>query len=666
MGFNTYSYIKLGPHYPFLATVHRPFYKFSRNNSVIPMAFVFYYLYQMIQFQRIEEFATKTELLMYSLGFISGILFFLLLSIFYFFPSYKAFKLGPTVDDDTTGKPISSALFKETDNWYESFQTEKEKLYLYLGRGFKIHQSRSISHIEKDAIERIFYKNRINASIFEILTILTFVLLGLFRDNPLFEIPAAMSIMLLFTIILMLFSAMVSWFGRWVYIIIFIIIYGMNYLSSHTEYFTYKSYAYGLNPEGPRPEYSVATIKASCTNDSIQKSDLQSYIQTLENWKEQTGKDKPKLVIINTSGGGSRSAMWTMVVLQNTDQILKGDLSRHLHLITGASGGMIGASYFRELMLEHSTGQISNLYNRTYTKNISMDMLNKLAFSASTNDIIFRYQSLKYNAYTYKKDRGHAFEEHLHQNTNYIMDHNLGYYKEFEKMAIIPTMIFSPTIVNDGRRLLVSSQGLSFMTKSPEGPNTMEPSFENIDYQNFFKDQQPNKIRFSSVLRANSTFPFVLPMVTLPTVPELQLMDAGIRDNYGGKTSILFLKSLKDWIAQNTSGIIILQIRDTEKIFHNETYGKVDLIDRLTLPFGNLYQNFPRTQDFDQEELLNLSTSDLGFPMDIISFNLRESTKDRISLSWHLTSQEKQKITKAYHSLSNQRSLERLRQLLEE
>ena len=53
-----------------------------------------------------------------------------------------------------------------------------------------------------------------------------------------------------------------------------------------------------------------------------------------------------------------------------------------------------------------------------------------------------------------------------------------------------------------------------------------------------------------------------------------------------------------------------------------------------------------------------------SFPIDIISFNLRESRNDHISLSWHLTKQEKNKIAQAFYSVNNQTSFERLKALI--
>jgi hypothetical protein len=189
-------------------------------------------------------------------------------------------------------------------------------------------------------------------------------------------------------------------------------------------------------------------------------------------------------------------------------------------------------------------------------------------------------------------------------------------------------------------------------------------AYENIDYQTFFKSNNPGEIRFSTVLRANASFPFIMPMMTMPTKPEIQLMDAGIRDNYGGKVTIDYLFANSKWIEKNTSGVIVLETRDTKRVLNDESYNEISLLDKISMPFGNMIVNFPRTQDFDQEQLMKLCTKSFKFPVDLVTFNLRERTDDRISLSWRLTKREKQKIDKAFSSVENKQALEKLNSLL--
>ena len=89
MAYNTYSYIKLGPRYQFLSTISKPFYRFCINNSLIPIIFICFYLVKMIDFQKTEELASTFLLFVYTISFLGGFGSFILLSIFYFFPTTR-------------------------------------------------------------------------------------------------------------------------------------------------------------------------------------------------------------------------------------------------------------------------------------------------------------------------------------------------------------------------------------------------------------------------------------------------------------------------------------------------------------------------------------------------------------------------------------------------
>lgn len=658
MGFNTYSYMKIGARFPFLTTISRPFMKFCINNGVIPLIFIIAHLIQIGRFQAYEEFTDTGTIVLYLLSYVVGVVLFILLSILYFFPLTR----NNRDHEAYSSKPISSVIHKKV-KWYAIFREEKNKTYIYIGKGLKLLPSRSSKHFDKHLVEKIYAKNRINASVYELLTISLFFGLGFFSGFDIFEVPAAFSIVLLFTISQMLFSALHSWLKGWVYPLIVIVIILMDTLSARTALFNYSSYAYGLN-YSIESEYSIDRLKKLAANPVLHDKSYSNYLQILENWKKSTGEEKPKLILVNTSGGGSRSALWTFTVMQHLDQISKGELTDHIHFISGASGGMVGAAYFRQLLLEKKMKRIATLHSEVYRDNIGKDLLNKLSFMASTNDIFIRYQKCYSEGFQYTKDRGYAFEQELIQNTEGTIDKTLGYYTPYEKNATIPVMLFSPTIVNDGRRMLIGSQSFHFLTGDFGKTKGTFNSNENVCFQSLLNNQQVDHTRFSSVLRASATFPFVMPMITMPTSPSIQLMDAGIRDNYGGKSTIELLSYFEEWIKENTSGVVILQIRDTKKILEGESYTQVSFMDKITLPFGNMYKNFPRMQDFNQDEVMKIATEGMSFPIDFVSFNLLERKGDRISLSWHLTSKEKEKIYNALKSANNKYSISKITQLV--
>lgn len=666
MGFHTYSYIKLAPNFSFLTSLDHPFFKFCVNNTTIPTTFNIVFIYQFVSFQIDQEFANNYQVLEYVGAYLAGYYIFQMISFLYFFPMNS--RVTRSILDplkDVVKDNVAKTVIPNKEKWQDGKKADNNKTYLYIGKRFKIKSSRSNEHYSPELLQKIYEQNKINATIFETLSLISFISLGLFRENPYFELPAAVSIVLLLTIVLMLFSALISWLHRWTYPVLILLFLGMNYLSVHSPFFTFRNYAYGLSySEEDRRNYDIDNMAKIGGDPVAQKMSFDNAISMLESWKERTGERRPKLILLNVSGGGSRSALWVLTCMQNLDERLNKQVSTHLQMITGASGGMVGAAYYREIMHRHLRGEIENPFDSVYRQNISADMLNRLAFAASTNDIFFRYQKVDINGHTYTKDRGLAFETQLNQNTQNLLNVPLGYYYNLEKKSEVPLMIFSPTIVNDGRRLLISSQPLNFLDKGTTLTGPKARSFENIDYINFFNLQNPLNVRFTSVMRMSATFPFVMPMVTMPTNPEIQLMDAGLRDNYGGKVTMEYLNACSDWIKKNTSGVIILQIRDTKKVLDNETYHEVSLLDKITLPFGNMYKNFPRTQSFDQDQMIEIAQSQYDFPLDVISFNMREKNKDKISLSWHLTSEEKQLIEQAFESRSNQWAFKKIKRLL--
>src|SRR5687767_14056803 len=83
-----------------------------------------------------------------------------------------------------------------------------------------------------------------------------------------------------------------------------------------------------------------------------------------------------------------------------------------------------------------------------------------------------------------------------------------------------------------------------------------------VDFGAMFKQQQPMNLRILTALRMNATFPYVLPNVWLPSKPVIDVMDAGLRDNVGAETSLRFIDNFRSWISENTSSVVLLQLRD--------------------------------------------------------------------------------------------------------
>lgn len=647
MAFHTYSYTKLASHFPFLAMVNKPFLKFCINNSLLPLVFTLVYISEMANFQFSEEFASVRQVSFYILSLLGGMALFITVAVMFFFRKNKNMfeltRFSPSPRRMRWSRIQNGRNFK--------WKASDDKLYYYFGTGLRLMQCRSTKHYQQSLLQQVFSQNRISTSVFELTTVLAFVLLGFMGGSRWFDIPAACSIVLLLTIILMLFNALASWMRWYAVPCIIAVLLLVNWFSENTNWFQFRTEAIGMDYK-QKADYSMNTFQEIASDTVQNQADLKEYLQILDNWKKQTGQDKPKLVIVNTSGGGSRSAAWVYWVLSQMDQCSDYGFTRHTALITGASGGMIGASFYRALYLQKLKKQIRTTSSEKYYSQITSDLLNRLSFTASTNDIFVRYQTSYRGVNGYNYDRGIAFEEDLNENTNYVLDVPFGAFEEPEKQGKIPVMLFTPCVVNDGRRLVFSSQPTSFFNFQNKVQG-LASSYENIDAQRLLGEKQVKNVKFSSVLRMNATFPLVLPMTTLPTNPKIHIMDAGTRDNFGAKETIYWLMALEEWIERETSGVVLVQIRDTKKIFDKEGTRRFSFFDRILEPFGNMFSNFPRTQDFDQDELIQSYAHKAPFPFRVVSFNLRQEKSERISLSWHLTKREREHIRQAWDRPTN-------------
>src|SRR5436305_11247406 len=107
------------------------------------------------------------------------------------------------------------------------------------------------------------------------------------------------------------------------------------------------------------------------------------------------------MVVMTTSGGGKKSATFTMDVLQILDSITGGQIMKKTFLITGASGGMIGATFFRELYRERLKNPSMNLQSKQYINDIAEDLLNPTFTFFIERDIFALETKFKVGNYTY-------------------------------------------------------------------------------------------------------------------------------------------------------------------------------------------------------------------------------------------------------------------------
>jgi len=656
------------------------FARFSLNNSFFPLLLVATYIWQFIVFQNTQGCQIPFEIFKETIGFLTGFILTLVLTILYFrITGYAIFRnLTQNINESLRQRKMSRVSV------IQKIKMIKRKNYhidYYIDFPLAIRKVDPFRPYDRMLISKIIDRNHLNALLLEITGFLFVLVLGYFRDLPSFQIPAAASILLLIAIITMLMGASAYWLRGWTMYVLIAVLVGFNY-AIQFNLINPDYQVFGLNYSTSKADYSFDRIKALSNEENV-KADFMHTIGMLENWKAKfdTGS-KPKMIFICTSGGGQRAAVWTVRTLQMADSVTGGKLMKNTFCMTGASGGLIGASYYRELFLRKQLGYDVDPNDPKYLENISKDMLNPIAFTLVINDMFLRYQTFSDGKYKYTKDRGYAFEHQLNKITEGVMNRKIMEYKPYEEKSIIPMVILTPSVVNDGRKLYLSPQPLSYLnTQNLENKDIMNSKFIGIEFMRFFKDQDAENLSFLSGLRMSATFPYITPNVNLPSTPTMEIMDAGISDNYGIAEAVRFTYIFRNWINANTGGVVFMCIRDSQKMLPIEKKSKANIVDRIFNPIGTLYANWDWLQDNTNEYYLEYANSFINTDMNVIEFEYNpiasswkfgkrskkqtdelklKNWKERASLNWHLTKKEKESLKSTILEEENLRSMLKL------
>lgn len=646
---------------PFLGAKHHAFLKYCINNSIIPLLFLVTYGIVTARYLMYNEGAPTMTVISNLASFYGGYIVMLLLSFLYFF---RADRNILKIVLSTIANPSLIREFipyDELDNEYELVRADS-----YLTHIFKIEKIKTPYEYNKRFLNTVLRRHHRNAVFAIFFAIVLILLLGVFMDNPVLRIPAAAGFLILFSIMLAAVGAFKYYLQSWEIIGWIVIFSFAGFLAKHGV-FDLRSIAYGMKYDSKAPpEYNYESLK-KVFSDTVYLKDKATEIHRLELWKQKLSKDsgittQPPLVIIAVSGGGSRASYWTFRCLQYADSITHGQLFKHNVLITGASGGMIGAAYWRSIQTQYNLGSISRPYNPAYQQMVGKDLLNAVIFSLACVDIISPFNKITVAGRRYSKDRGYAFDRELAANSDGLLDYRLKDYKELEAKGISPMLLVNGTIINDARRLLISPQPVGYLTRSISSIGDPNPTIDAVDFAQFFKNQDPYNLQIMSALRMSATFPVVLPVVKMPSRPQMNIMDAGLRDNFGTESSMRYLCTFREWMNEYAGEIILIQIRDTKSNEPSEPDEENSMASMMLDPMFAIQQKWSGFQTYYQSYLNDYVSA--SFPKGKykkITLQYIPQNKDRsAALNFHLTGREKTDLMQSIFNMDNQKGFEEL------
>lgn len=668
MAFHITCYILDCRFYRFLGVSQNPLLLFSINNSLIPVAFGAFYIGQIYRYHLHESGPSAwLSATGYTLALLAG-------ALLLFFVTYQYFRLTNVTILKRIAVRLDHRLRRNTwrvvnvmqkTSWHKN---EKVAVQSYLGLNLRPVEVDPLATTDRDIVAKVFDMNQLNALIIQLVAFVTLLIFGIFGHLPLFQLPAAASLLLLFSMLLMFTGALTYWLKDWAStVVILVLVVLAIFWKQDFQRSAHK--AYGLRYDQPVP-YHLDRIKELSSESHFQADSLHTR-QILTNWRAKFDH-KPVAVLLCTSGGGLRASAWTMRCLQHVDSLTQGQFLQQTVLITGSSGGMIGAAYYRELRLRQLSGQplAAPLHDRRYFDQIARDKLNPTVFSLIVNDLFFNFKTFRYAGQTYLQDRGYALEQKLLRDTEGVLEKKVSDYRQPEFAGQIPMLVIAPTIVNDLHRLYISPQPVSYLnTDVLHNHSNRRNKIKGIEFNRFFAGQNPDSLRFLSALRMNATFPYITPNAVLPADPAIEVMDAGLLDNFGIADAIRFLHVFQDWFEENTSGVVLVSIRDTKK---ERRLSPLDdsMFNKLVLPFETVLGNISSFHDIGNDNLIEYAEKWYGPRLHVLEFEYHRDVYDQgraepASLSWRLTEQEKAGIYEAVQSNFNRQAVERLRGWLE-
>lgn len=407
---------------------------------------------------------------------------------------------------------------------------------------------------------------------------------------------------------------------------------------------------------------------------------------TTTDWTLDAVPKGQPLVVIAVSGGGMRSAAWTFTVLRTLEERFAEqgvDFPAHVRIITGASGGMLGAAYYVATL--PACRPVTDPGYRANRKKQLDDLYTELTsddLTALVKQQVYEDVPNLFSPWPARHDRGKELERVWSRNLRGVLDVPIGQLRADEKAGRRPSLVFTPMMIEDGRRLIVSNLDLR-RTITHEGNLLLEDDIKEnydpfkvpchsrdaIELFRLFPESSKD-VRLSTAVRMSASFPIFSPAVSLPVSPRRRIVDAGYYDNYGVSLAAAWLISsdAKSWIVSHASKVLLIQIRDgvdqpwrrLDQVDADSSSGPSRSTEELSSPLEGLYNARIASSSFRNDNQLQLLTRFWieSFARDlenvtpilpeyrlfqVVNFELPQ----RAALSWYLSTSERQRIEDA-------------------
>lgn len=435
-------------------------------------------------------------------------------------------------------------LFDFTRSWLSTHHQLKDLLVQIISF---LTKQQTAGYI--DPITKSLTTGHLTAIAFFLAGILVYGLIAyIFRPRPTSkrrETPALLYLMLIVTVITLAFSGLTFFFDfyRFLPLLLLLVSSIASYLIFNVDHF----FALKRLPN-PKPD-----------------DQLRDFTTVLEK-RLQFQSGKRTLIIVCASGGGIQAGAWTVQVLTGLQQWLDQQkagagkkFAQAIGFISSVSGGSVGSMYYLDRVNLENHCPDEQDFNAIFRATTN-DSLDAVGWGLAYPDlwrlagVPFLTDFLPLNL----SDRGNAIEADWQGELKEPrVWKSLDTWRTEVLAGEIPIPIFNATIVEDGRRFLISP-----MTFVSQDKNEVEKN-KFVDFNTLYGDYDINIV---TAARLSATFPYISPICRGRVVDDrgnkysdtdriedksYHLADGGYFDNSGIFTMVEWLDRWLDELDQN-------------------------------------------------------------------------------------------------------------------
>ena len=457
-------------------------------------------------------------------------------------------------------------------------------------------------------------------------------------------------------------------------------------------------------------------------NDEIKLSQIQTEEQKTKNFgnletafdnrlknqlKNQPRANGRTLVIVTASGGGIQASGWTAQVLGGLQEELGTSFTQATGLISSVSGGSVGTMYFldgfddigypvgqnRDEKEKNSTDDNSLEFNNqalnTIFNNATEDWLDAVGWGIAYPDLM-RLTGLGHKLVGKYNDRGYTLEDDWQKNMREPKhETTLEDWREKSIRGQIPISVFNATLVEDGRRFLISP--LKFIEGSIEEFVDSKGDAKVLDFRTLYRGKDLN---VTTAARLSATFPYVSPLprndqdisYDLPNgkkfLGNYHISDGGYFDNSGLFTAVELISKDLGYIDEeqttnkkrnsiiqdlNIKRILLLEINASpqSKLEEGSKGARgwfMESIGPLTAAYA-VRDSTQISRNLKEVELLKKLGKNQDIDIDIKSFTIFFPEGYKQPLSWRLTKQQIKNLKLAWQDFKESPTFKDLKKL---